>query len=76
MKMDHYMDQRFESLRIVREEDRAAAGEVEAVAVALAGAVPDEKYGRSMIMDVTLAITRRLSINQLQKAQEFFLGWT
>ena len=40
--MDHYMEQTFESMRIVREEKRAAEGEVEAAAVIAAGVVPDE----------------------------------
>ena len=62
-------------MRTVREEERAAEGEVEAAAVIAAGVIPDEYDGRSMIMDVTLAVTRRLSEDQLQKTQEFFLWW-
>ena len=64
-------------MRVVKVGGQVAAREADGAvaAAAVAGTVLDESDGRAIIMDVTLAVTKRLSENQLQKAQEFILGW-
>ena len=66
-KLDHYMEQMFEAMRVKKKGPTAAEDGEEVVA-----AVEVSDSG-AMIMDVTLAVTERLSENQLDKAKEFFL---
>ena len=61
-KLDHYMEQIFEAMRVKRYWATPLAGEEVPVI-----SVDEAKDSRGMIMDVTLAVTERLSENQLKR---------
>ena len=61
-KLDHYMEQIFEAMRVKRYWPTPLAGEEVPVI-----SVDEAKDSRGMIMDVTLAVTVRLSENQLKR---------